>query len=112
MSSEPTWGVGPDDWAKYPLGKAEGWTDHGGGVYTSPLWDKCGTIEPAGYFVAHRDAGQTEDWCVGTVNVKGHGHGYAEWDRPSVEPLTLYPSILQHPCGLHGFLTEGIWRSC
>lgn len=29
-------------------------------------------------------------------------------------PLTLYPSILcngsAHPCGLHGFVTDGEWR--
>lgn len=32
------------------------------------------------------------------------------------EPLTLTPSLLcqgaANPCGLHGFVTEGVWRGC
>lgn len=108
MTSEPTWGEGADDWAKWPLGHAEGWTDHGHGVYSSPFSHRDHT-GACGYFIAHRDPGQTEDWCVGSVNVRGHGEGRAEWDRLSEHPLTLTPSILQHPCELHGFITDGKW---
>lgn len=29
-----------------------------------------------------------------------------------VDPLTVNPSIMCDDCGLHGFVTDGIWRSC
>lgn len=28
----------------------------------------------------------------------------------STDPVTITPSILCGDCGLHGFLTEGVWR--
>jgi hypothetical protein len=28
----------------------------------------------------------------------------------STEPLTVTPSILCGECGLHGFITDGVWR--
>lgn len=31
------------------------------------------------------------------------------WRLHSLDPLTLAPSILQRPCGLHGFIREGRW---
>lgn len=34
-------------------------------------------------------------------------------DMPSRDPLTLSPSLLLDDCcGLHGFLTDGVWRPC
>ena len=30
----------------------------------------------------------------------------------SEEPLTVSPSIMCGDCGLHGFVTYGVWRSC
>ena len=30
----------------------------------------------------------------------------------SLEPVTITPSILCEDCGLHGFLTDGVWRDC
>lgn len=29
----------------------------------------------------------------------------------SEEPLTVSPSVLCADCGLHGFITDGVWRS-
>lgn len=29
----------------------------------------------------------------------------------STDPLTVTPSILCSDCGIHGFITDGIWRS-
>jgi len=30
----------------------------------------------------------------------------------SEDPLTITPSIVCPDCGLHGFVTDGVWRSC
>jgi hypothetical protein len=29
-----------------------------------------------------------------------------------LDPVTITPSILCPDCGLHGFVTDGTWRSC
>lgn len=29
----------------------------------------------------------------------------------SIDPLTVTPSILCPDCGLHGFVTDGVWRA-
>lgn len=31
------------------------------------------------------------------------------WTLHSLDPLTLSPSVLNSPCGLHGFIREGKW---
>lgn len=30
----------------------------------------------------------------------------------STDPVTVSPSIACGDCGLHGFLTDGVWRDC
>lgn len=30
----------------------------------------------------------------------------------STDPVTVTPSIACGDCGLHGFLTDGVWRDC
>lgn len=42
---------------------------------------------------------------VDTVNAGNH-------TLVKKDPLTITPSILCPVCGLHGFVTEGKWRSC
>lgn len=37
--------------------------------------------------------------------------GPGAWQVHQVEPLTLTPSILCGRCGVHGFFTDGVWRS-
>lgn len=65
--------------------------------------------EHAGYLLAIRHADGT--WCLGTIPLRGHGAGNAEWDLVSSDPITLSPSILQKPCGCHGFVRDGKWVS-
>ena len=31
------------------------------------------------------------------------------WQLHSLDPLTISPSVLQRPCGLHGFIRNGAW---
>lgn len=35
--------------------------------------------------------------------------GRPRWEVRSGEPLTLFPSLLCRSCGLHGFITGGVW---
>lgn len=35
--------------------------------------------------------------------------GPSGWTVVSTDPLTIIPSILNQPCGCHGFITEGKW---
>ncbi|WP_295101608.1 hypothetical protein [uncultured Microbacterium sp.] len=30
----------------------------------------------------------------------------------STDPVTITPSFLCSDCGMHGFLTDGVWRDC
>ncbi|GAC71038.1 hypothetical protein [Gordonia soli] len=30
----------------------------------------------------------------------------------STDPVTVTPSIMCADCGLHGFLTDGVWKDC
>lgn len=34
------------------------------------------------------------------------------WTIVTTEPLTVTPSVHCLDCGTHGFITDGIWRSC
>ena len=36
-------------------------------------------------------------------------NGPAGWTTVSIDPLTVTPSILNEPCGCHGFITNGQW---
>lgn len=82
--------------------------DLGGGHWLSPFV-QSDSDEVAGYFDIHPYQGQPERACVGSVNRPGHGHGNAEWDVLSENPLTLSPSLLCRTCGNHGFVREGKW---
>lgn len=37
--------------------------------------------------------------------------GPRAWTVQQADPVTLTPSILCRKCGLHGFITDGVWRA-
>lgn len=47
--------------------------------------------------------------CGGSVPFTNFPGERAKWDVVSKEPLTLHPSILRKPCGLHGWIQNGKW---
>lgn len=61
------------------------------------LWHVCdrGKLQPSG--VNFENA---PEWIKGP-----------RWQLAAEDPLTVHPSILCESCGLHGFITAGIWVS-
>ncbi|KAA1376372.1 hypothetical protein [Aeromicrobium fastidiosum] len=47
--------------------------------------------------------------CAPRLQFEG-GHTLTRSDADS--PATVQPSILCDDCGTHGFVTDGVWRSC
>lgn len=55
-------------------------------------------------------------WCggwIGFTNIEGHPKN-SKHQLVSEDPLTVAPSLLcsYTPCGHHGFIENGAWRSC
>lgn len=82
--------------------------DSGGDLIPRPhIWHWCDrSVQNARIRVEHREPiGPDADpgWSLA---------GTGAHDMPSRDPLTLSPSLLLSDCcGLHGFLTDGVWRS-
>lgn len=80
------------------------------GTFTQVYGDETNQI--AGLHLSHiHDDGMV---CEGHVTFDlpiNHEkfHGQPMWTLHSLEPLTISPSVLQRPCGLHGFIREGKW---
>lgn len=75
----------------------------------------------AGVNVWHwKKGGAAGEWCCGWVPFRGHPwanlfrrtEGFQAWDvvEPSVELLTLSPSIRCRACGDHGLVVRGRWE--
>lgn len=53
--------------------------------------------------------------CTGFISfkegawAKSFDNKITTWDVISLEPLTLFPSILCRACGEHGFIRDGKW---
>lgn len=47
--------------------------------------------------------------CAPRLQLEG-GHTITRSDVDG--PVTVQPSILCDDCGTHGFVTDGVWRSC
>lgn len=112
---------GDDAWTdpERPPSWGENLTDHGGNVWS--MWMRTdGNLNERPH-IWH--------WCdrhVLIAKIRTEGREPADgieprWmlagteahDMPSRDPLTLSPSLLVDDCcGLHGFLTGGVWRSC
>jgi hypothetical protein len=73
--------------------------------------DKTGTV--IGYTIEHPHK-QTGGFCDGLVTLDTapaeFRQGNDVWSQPSVDPLTLEPSVLCHTCGDHGFVRAGKWE--
>ena len=116
MSTDPR---GDAAWTdpERPPAWGEGLTDHGG-VWSTWLRNNDGS---------EQDRPHIWHWCdhsVWIARAKTEGRelvdveprwgiaGTGAHDMPSRDPLTLSPSLyLPDCCGLHGFLTDGRWRS-
>lgn len=69
----------------------------------------------AGIFLWHKNCSVHEKYggmCVGSVSFGEHSDGRDGWQVVSKDPLTLEPSILRKPCGLHGYIRNGRWEPC
>jgi len=79
-----------------------GWTtrqEHGSGVASLRYPD--GSVR-----IQHRcDRGPRGALIAAPALQLSGGHSIAQ-----AEPLTVTPSILCKDCGLHGFITDGVWR--
>lgn len=99
----------PPDWG-------EGLTDHGHQVWST--WLRTDGVLQDRPHIWH--------WCdhsVWIAKARAEGRepvatgprwglaGAGAHDMPSRDPLTLAPSLaLPDCCGLHGYLTDGVWR--
>ena len=78
--------------------------DHGSGI-TSHHW-------PDGEVgIAHdcRVFGDMQIRCAPRLTDLGKPGGH---QILSADPLTVTPSIMCPDCGLHGYITDGMWRDC
>lgn len=55
------------------------------------------------------DACPVHEDCRGSIPFEGYPNRTTFWQLVQEDPLTLTPSVLQRPCGFHGWITDGRW---
>lgn len=84
--------------------------DLGSGVWLR--WTQCKGEERSGALIFHKkDDGKL---CWGSISLKNDPDAATRdtWEfNGNFEKPTLTPSVLCS-CGLHGYVTDGIWKSC
>jgi hypothetical protein len=93
----------PEEIYEIRCGTPERSIDHG---KVQTLWYADGTVRLRHVCFRPRD-GRTLIVAPALVLDEPSGHTVV-----STDPVTVTPSCGCFDCGLHGFLTEGVWRDC